>query len=162
MTSYSSQYHAYRRATHTVGKTRQIVMLYDGVISSLQQARDAMADHRIEDRYNLLTKATQIVMGLQASLDFEAGEKVAASLYDYYSHLLFSINQLHRSNDAGQCSELIEDIKNMRAVWDDIDRQEAPAAIPLPEAAATLPQAFDAAPVGEIELPLSGTLSVSA
>lgn len=115
-------------------------MLYDGIISSLQQARDAMAEQRIEDRYHLLTKATQIIMGLQSSLDFDAGNAVAATLYDFYSGLLFTINQLHRTNDVSVCGALIEEVKSMRALWDEIDRQEqanspAPMAIPEPQEA---------------------------
>lgn len=163
MAPTSAQYHAYRRATHTVGKTRQIVMLYDGVISALQQARDAMNDRRIEDRYNLLAKATQIIMGLQSSLDFESGKEVAATLYDFYSGALFAINSLHRSNDAVKCSELIEEIKTMRAVWDEIDRQETLNAVqPSPQepptpAATEGSEASEAAPA-----PLPGGLNVSA
>ncbi|MBY0354898.1 MAG: flagellar export chaperone FliS [Rickettsiales bacterium] len=117
-------YHAYRRAIHTVGKSRQIVMLYDGVISSLQQARDAMAQGRAEDRFNLLSKASQIVMGLQSSLDFDSGKLIAATLYDFYSGILFQMNSMNRHNDMAQCQAVIEEIKSMRQVWDEIDRQE--------------------------------------
>jgi flagellar protein FliS len=156
-----AQYSAYRRATHTVGKTRQVVMLYDGVISALQQARDAMAERRIEDRYNLLTKATQILMGLQSSLDFASGHDVAAILYDFYSRALFTINTLQRDNDMAKCGELIEEIKSMRIMWDEIDREESasasPAAAPPQESAPATAETGDPAPPTP-----AGGLSVSA
>lgn len=162
MTPHSSQYYAYRRATHTVGKTRQIVMLYDGVISALQQARDAMNERRIEDRYNLLTKATQIIMGLQSSLDFESGKEVAATLYDFYSNILFSINSLHRSNDPAKCSELIEEIKEMRTVWDEIDRQETAASQAATPEEPSTPPAENAAETEPTAPAMPGSLNVSA
>lgn len=138
------QYHAYRRASHTVGKSRQIVMLYDGAISAVQQAKEAIAEGRIEDRFNLLRKATMIFMGLQSSLDFESSEMIAATLYDFYSKILFEINALNRTNRVSDCEALIEEIKSMRNVWDEIDRQETSEKLakdstgqPMSDAAAT-------------------------
>jgi flagellar protein FliS len=164
MSPNASNYHAYRRAAYTVSKSRQIVMLYDGVVSTLQQAQSAMLERRIEDRYNLLAKASQIIMGLQGSLDFEAGQEVAATLYDFYSHLLFDINQLHRTNNGEHCQQLINEIKSMRAIWAEIDSNELTSAS-TEESAPSLP--LDSAVIVEEAseeppaLPPSG-LSVSA
>lgn len=123
----SSQYSAYRAASHTVGKTRQIVMLYDGAIRFLQQAREAMQEKRIEERYNLLTKVSAIFAGLQTSLDFEAGYQIASTLHDFYSDMDARIVDLHRSNDLESCSKIIEELREMRNVWDEIDQSETPA-----------------------------------
>jgi flagellar biosynthetic protein FliS len=71
------KYQAYAAATQTVAGTRQVVMLYDGAIRFVQQAKEAIRERRIEDRYNLLMKASGIVSGLQNCLDFERGGKIA-------------------------------------------------------------------------------------
>jgi flagellar protein FliS len=134
-------------------------MLYDGAISAMQQAKEAITAGHIEARFNLLTKATNILMGLQSSLDFEAGEQVSAVLYDYYSNLLFRINQLHRTRDLAQCDGVIEDLKSMRGLWDEIDRQERAEQAPIPVEPA--PES----PVSEASEPSPspvGGLSVSA
>lgn len=122
MTSKRNPYQAYSRASHTVAKTRQVVMLYDGIIRNLQQARDAMRENHIETRFNKLVRASEILIGLQMSLDFEQGAEAAQTLYDFYASLDTRIMHLHRSNDAVVCDALIDEIKDMRAVWDQIDR----------------------------------------
>lgn len=112
---------AYSQAFHTVGKTRQVVMLYDGMIRFLKQAREAIIEKRIEDRFNLLTRASDVVLGLQASLDFESGGSVARVLYDFYSSVDSRILTIQRTNDLGLCDDLIAELKEMREAWNVID-----------------------------------------
>jgi flagellar secretion chaperone FliS len=112
---------AYKQATHTVSKTRQIVMLYDGAVRFLQQARVAMQEGRVEDRYHLLTKASNIMTGLQGCLDFELDMQVSTMLYDYYAAREMEIFALHRTNSAEDCDVLILNLKAMREAWNAID-----------------------------------------
>ncbi|MBN8542683.1 MAG: flagellar export chaperone FliS [Alphaproteobacteria bacterium] len=113
---------AYHRASHTVAKTRQVVMLYDGMIRFLKQARDCMESRDIEGRYNKLIKAGEIIMGLQSSLDFDNGGDAARVLYGFYSTIDMRIISLHRTNDIADCDRIIADLKEMRDVWNRIDR----------------------------------------
>jgi flagellar protein FliS len=118
---------AYSKANNTAAKTRQVVMLYDGAIRFLQQAKDAMEKipgdlSAIETRYNKLTKAAEIIMGLQACLDFDTGGDAAKILYDFYAGVDMRILTLHRTNDVKHCEQLIEEIRRMRDTWDQIDR----------------------------------------
>lgn len=118
----SGLYKAYNRAAHTVSKTRQVVMLYDGAIRFLQQAAEAMDQKDFETRYNKLTRVSDIIIGLQAALDFEAGGSSAKILFDFYSSMDMRIFNLHRSNDAQACRSIISEMKEMRDAWDKIDR----------------------------------------
>lgn len=115
------KYQAYAAATQTVAKTRQIVMLYDGAIRFMKQAKEAIADNRIEDRYNTLVKANDILLGLQSCLDFENGGDIAKVLYGYYAGLIDRIFTLHRTSNEESCDEIIADLKQMRDVWNEID-----------------------------------------
>lgn len=115
-------YKAYSQANHTVAKTRQVVMLYDGVIRTLKQAKEAMEENRIEDRYNKLVRAAEIILGLQMSLDFEQGQEAAQALYDFYASIDSRIMQLHRGNFPDECQRVIDDVREMRDVWDKIDQ----------------------------------------
>ncbi len=138
-------YQAYQRATHTVAKTRQVVMLYDGAIRFLQQAKAAMEAHDISERYTKLARAGDVVSGLQSCLDFEQGGGTAQILYDFYSAIEMRVLALHRTNDAAECEAIIGDLKQMRDVWHRIDRgsddKAIPAVAPAPELAAdTKPQ----------------------
>ncbi len=115
---------AYSQAFSTVGKTRQVVMLYDGAIRFLKQAHEAMENNQIEQRFNLLVRASEIMLGLQSCLDFEQGGDVARVLYDFYSSVDSRILQLHRSNDTALCAELIKELKDMRDIWHSIDCED--------------------------------------
>jgi len=124
MSPQTMAHQAYSQAFHTVGKTRQVVMLYDGIIRFLRQAREAISEKRIEDRFNLLVKASDVILGLQACLDFEQGGHVARVLYDFYSSVDSRILTIQRTNDLGLCDELITELKEMREAWSVIDTEE--------------------------------------
>jgi len=127
-TEQKQKYQAYAAATQTVARTKQIVMLYDGAIRFLQQAKEAISEQRIEDRYKMLTKASDIIMGLQSCLDFDSGGNVGRVLYNFYSTIDSRIFAIHRSSDVEACEQVIADLKRMRDVWHEID-QNPPAEI---------------------------------
>lgn len=114
-------YRAYVAATQTVARTRQIVMLYDGAIRFVQQAREAIVDGRIEDRYRLLTRASDIIMGLQSCLDFDKGGDIAKILYQFYASIDARMFSVHQDNSLDSCDRIIADLKNMRDAWHAID-----------------------------------------
>lgn len=114
---YLQVQNAYATAHQTLPKSQQIVMLYDGMIRFVTQAKQAIEERDIETRYQLLAKTSDIIMGLQGSLDFDQGEEVAQILYDYYSRLDAKIFQVQRQNDAACCDMVIDDLKQMREVW---------------------------------------------
>lgn len=116
---------AYQRASHTVSKTRQVVMLYDGAIRFLKQAREHMVAGEIEGRYHKLVRVGDILMALQSCLDFEAGGEPAKVLYDFYALADQRILSMHQSNSVEMCDQVLRDLKAMRDVWDAIDRGEA-------------------------------------
>lgn len=116
------QYQAYAAATQTVARTRQIVMLYDGAIRYLQQAGEAMAENKVEERYNLLVKASEIISGLQGCLDFENGGDVAQVLYSFYAGIDLRIFALHRSPSKEECDQVVRELKQMRETWHEIDQ----------------------------------------
>lgn len=119
------QYQAYAAATHTIARTKQIVMLYDGAIRFITQAREAIVDKRFEDRYKMLLKASDVIMGLQGCLDFEDGGSIGRVLYNFYSGIDARIFALHHSNSLEACDELLDDLRKMRDVWDEIDMNMA-------------------------------------
>jgi flagellar secretion chaperone FliS len=125
MTIPRNKYQAYAAATQTVAKTKQIVLLYDGVIRFLQQAKEAIRAKRYEERYNLLIKASEVVSGLQGCLDFENGGEIARILYNFYASIDSRLFSIHHSNSIETCDELIAELKQMRDVWHEIDQTPA-------------------------------------
>jgi flagellar protein FliS len=128
------KYQAYANATQTVARTRQIVLLYDGVIRFVQQAKEAITEKRIEDRYHLLIKASEVIGGLQGCLDFDNGGTIARILYNYYASIDMRLFTIHRTNSLETCDEIITDLKQMRDTWDEIDQGIASSAQAEPAA----------------------------
>ncbi len=120
------KYQAYAVATQTVAPVRQIVLLYDGTIRLVQQAKEAIAEKRIEDRYNLLIKASELIGGLQGCLDFDNGGEIARVLYSYYSSIEARLFSIHRSNSIDDCDGIINDLKQMRDAWVEIEQSTVP------------------------------------
>ena len=144
--SQKNKYQAYAAANHTVAKTQQILMIYDGLIRMVAQAKEAIRENRIEDRYHILAKASNIVHGLQGCLDFENGKEIANILYSFYASIDSRIFSIHRSNSVEMCEEVITDLKLMRDAWQTVDETalqgEAPAIAPeTPAASGEVPPA---------------------
>lgn len=118
----NSAYKAYSRASHTVAKTKQVVMLYDGAIRFLQQAKVAAEAKDISDRFEKLVKAGDIIVGLQSCLDFEHGGTTAQVLYDFYAGIELRVLNLHRTQDLNEYDLVVADLRQMRDVWQAIDQ----------------------------------------
>ncbi|MEI7668848.1 MAG: flagellar export chaperone FliS [Pseudomonadota bacterium] len=120
-----NQYQAYSSAIRTVAKTRQVVMLYDTAIKFLKQTGIAISEQLIEDRFNLSKKASEIMIGLQSSIDFDNGGEIANILHDFYTNITRRIIALNYNKDKSEsereCNDLIEELKQMREVWENID-----------------------------------------
>lgn len=146
------QYQAYVQASHTVSKTKQIVMLYDGTIRFLQQAKEAIRDKRIEDRYRLLLKASEVIYGLQSALDFENGGYVAKVLYNFYSSIDMKILNINHTNSMEACDAVISDLKQMRDVWADINANSSSSEVAPVKPQETVPQQASNEPPANITL----------
>jgi len=130
-----------------VARTRQIVMLYEGVIRFMQQARQAVIDKRIEDRYKALIKSSEVIMGLQGCLDFEKAPEIARLLYSFYASVDSGIFSIHRTNSLETCDEVIYELKQMRDVWHEIDQkntEQAASGAPAAAAPEAVPGALPA------------------
>jgi flagellar protein FliS len=123
--THMNQYKAYATANMTVGKTRQVVMLYDGALRFVQQSIEAIKREDYETRYNLLAKTSEIISGLQNSLDFENGGDIAKLLYDYYASIDARLFSVHRSNNIKTLEAVSKELRDMRDVWHDIDQADA-------------------------------------
>lgn len=126
MTEHSEAYYnAYRTAKETVGKTRQIVMLYEGAITYIRQAKEAIQAKDVEGRYNLIQKAADIIHGMQDSLDFDNGGEIAPLLYDYYQDIYVDLMAVHDTERLDLCDRAIGQLENMLESWRKIDEDYA-------------------------------------
>jgi len=123
--AYTRAAAAYRSAD-TQPPARQIVLLHESAIRRLEEARQAIAERRIEARFRLAMKAHAIVGALQSCLDFEQGGEIAPMLDRLYGHMLERLTAINLRNDPAICDELIALLGRMRDGW-------AAIAPPLPD-----------------------------
>ena len=107
-------------AVLTASPGQLVLMLFDGVLSALAIARDAMGRsegdcRRMEVINRQLLKAQAIVCELQSGLNFEAGGEVAKSLdrlYDYYNRRLFEANLRKQVKPIVEVEKMIGELRS--------------------------------------------------
>lgn len=112
---------AYSYASFNVTKTRQLVMVYDGLISSILQARKAIEEDNPEGRFNHLQKACTIVIGLQAALDHERGKEISEMLDNFYFSVDARLMRLNRNPNLGELDRVLAEVRTMRDAWVEVD-----------------------------------------
>ena len=122
---------AYRRVeVETATPEKLIVMLYNGTIRFVEDAKRALAVKDLRRTHDHLIRAQEIVTELRGALNFEAGD-VAQNLdriYDYIHHLLIQANMKKESAPLDEC---LGHLRELRDAWDQIAaRPEANAAAP--------------------------------
>lgn len=99
-----------------------IVMLFDGAIASLNQAKFHMENAAIAEKGQAISRAIAIIEdGLRLSLDKEKGGELAEnldSLYDYISYRLLLANLENSLPDLEQGLDLLV---QLRSSWVEID-----------------------------------------
>jgi flagellar protein FliS len=107
---------------------RLVIMLYDGAIKSMMQAKAAFASGDVSVRGEFLSKAITIIdEGLSGVLDREAGGDIAANLgnlYDYISNRLLYANL--KGHEAS-IDEAIGLMTELRTAWEQLERDTRPA-----------------------------------
>jgi flagellar protein FliS len=117
-----SGYEQYRQTSiQTAPPEQLIVMLYDGAIRSLEQAKLAMQFGK--DPSEAIAKAQDIFAELAASLNHSAGEIAGnlAQLYNFWISRLFQA-QIHR--EATMVEEVNVMARDLRDAWATIAAQQ--------------------------------------
>lgn len=97
-----------------------VVMLYDGALASLAQARDALERRDLLAKSRAMSKALSIVGHLQCTLDMDRGKDVAAELDRLY---LYVTERLLEANMLGATEPIVESIKlltTLRDAWSQV------------------------------------------
>ena len=117
MASMQRAVNAYGQAAETLPPARQIVLLYDGAIRRIKEARHALELGRINDRCIAIQKATAIVDALHACLDYERGGEIATGLDQIYTYISFRLQRINLTGEVAICDELVLRLGELRASW---------------------------------------------
>ena len=96
---------------------RLIVMLMDGALERIAQARGCMQHGASGDKNGLLSSAVAIVDELRCSLDLKAGGTIAANLEDLYDYICRQLVKANASNRVGILDEVTQLLNEIRMAW---------------------------------------------
>ena len=94
-----------------------ILLLYDGAMSFLGQARKCIIDGNIEGSYNFLVKARKIINELMMSLDVDAGGELATNLFRLYWYMVEKILVANFEKSVEPIDEVVSLLKGLRDAW---------------------------------------------
>lgn len=118
----STVFNQYRQtAIQTAPQEQLVVMLYDGAVRFLEQAKVALQEGR--DATEPMTRAQDIIVELASSLNRSAGEVAdnLARLYDFWIQWLLQA-QIRR--DAAKVEEVLSMVRDLREAWVTISQQK--------------------------------------
>lgn len=122
----SSVFDQYRQtAIQTAPPEQLVVMLYDGAVRFLEQAKLSLQDGK--DATEPLGRAQDIIVELASSINRTAGEVAEnlARLYDFWIHWLLQA-QIRR--DPAKVEEVLGMVRELREAWATIALQQRRAA----------------------------------
>lgn len=97
-----------------------VVMLYDGGLAAMAQAREALARGDHLAKAPALSKALAIVHALQSTLDMDAGRDVATQLDTLYSYVSERLVEANVRQDPALIDEAIRVFGTLREAWGQI------------------------------------------
>jgi flagellar protein FliS len=112
-------------AVNSASPVQLIVLLYDGAIGSLATAKGHMQEMQFAEKGRLISKATDIIEGLRAVLDFERGGEISNNLnalYEYMKHRLTLANLKNDPEGVGEVIRLLNELRGAWVILEDADR----------------------------------------
>jgi len=104
----------------TASQGQILLMLYDGAIQRMKQARDALEKENYEVSHSKLVKAQDIVTELMATLDMDIGGEIAENLYNLYDYILHNLVQANVQKEADLVAEVIPVMGELYGAWQEI------------------------------------------
>ena len=118
---------AYRQIeAQTRSPIELVVMLYDGALRFIAQARDAIERKDIPARREALSRALAIVNELQGTLNREQGGEIAESLGDLYVYINGRLVESAAKQGVGPLDEASHLLAMLRSAWAEIAQQPVP------------------------------------
>ncbi len=125
-----------RMANVEASPAEGVVMLYDGAIKFLRLAASDVESNDILAKAEHTNRALDIILYLQAILDFERGGEVAVTYDRLYSSVTAIVLRASAALDAKGFTAAAELLAPVRDAWVEISKT-APAAIPAEASIAT-------------------------
>lgn len=104
----------------TVDRGRLLLMLYDGCLNFLRQAKAGLEARDLPKFARFLSKSQAIISQLISTLDYERGGKIAKDLYRIYDFIMFHLTEANLQKDPRKVAEAIEVLEKIVNAYHDI------------------------------------------
>ncbi len=104
----------------TTDRGRLLLMMYEGAIKFLKQARSGLETGDITKFCKYLSKGQAIVAELMNTLDFEKGGKIARDLDRLYDFMLFYLTEANLHRDGKRITRVIGLIETIYSAYKEI------------------------------------------
>lgn len=107
-----------------------VVLLYEGAIKAICEAKVLMQYQRYAEKGVMINKAVDIIEGLRVALDHTHGENLSLNLEDLYVYAKFRLGVANMKNDP----EILDEVSNLLSVilpsWQALARNASATAQP--------------------------------
>jgi len=94
-----------------------IKMMFDALIDSLVLAEAQIQRNDINGKWESISRASRIVLGLQASLDHEKGGELVSNLDELYAYVSRRLIHANANNDPAIVAEIRGLMTEIRQAW---------------------------------------------
>jgi flagellar protein FliS len=112
-----------------------VSLLYQGALDSVHDARQYLAEGDIAARSKAISKVTDILAELEASLNHQAGGSISRGLADLYQYMRLRLLEANIRRDDAILGEVQSLLATMAAAWRGIQKAPEPKNDPAAEAA---------------------------
>lgn len=112
-----AQQHYVTTQVGTADRLQLVIMLYDGAISFLGQAREKMAAQDAAAKGLLIGRALDIIAELNASLNFQAGQELSTNLFHLYNFMTSHLTKANLNWDLQALEEVMDMLQKLREAW---------------------------------------------
>ena len=106
-----------RNAVMTAGPEQLQLMLYDGAIRFASQAREAIEKREIENSFNLLTRAQNIVREMENGLRHEVSPELCSQMASLYRFVFSRLVDANVNKDVQAVDDALKVLRHQRETW---------------------------------------------
>ena len=106
-----------RNAVMTARPEQLQLMLYDGAIRFASQAREAIERREIENSFNLLTRAQNIVREMENGLRHEVSPELCSQMASLYRFVFGKLVDANVNKDLQALDDALKVLRHQRETW---------------------------------------------
>ncbi len=131
----------FQTQVNTTSQGQLLLMLYDGAIKFLRQAKERMQERDYANKGILISKAIDVISELDSSLNIQRGGDIAQNLHNLYFFCNTRLLQANMKMDQGLLDEVIKILGGLREAFAQAMHAAPAAQEPLAPPVAPRPKA---------------------